>query len=166
MCHLPFACLLSVIDAHLDGLSRRPWARCICSDDRYLLSYDAHPRRVLGMLPIGGHGQLRLTLRDDAAPADILQGIMHAACFRRLLLDARRRDPHGSVGVSELAPSRVQVGEYASLSLPVSSLLDNSRLVAEAETAELLQHLPAQQWQPQPFLLSSSERGGYTLELE
>ncbi len=142
------------------------WALHICSDDRYLLAYDERPRRVLGVLPISGDGQLKLTLRDDAAPADILQGIMHAACFRRLLLDARRRDAQGSAGLSEVSPSRVRVGEHGSFTLPVSSLLDSSRLTAKAEAAELMQHLPAQQWQQQPFLLSSSERGGYTLELD
>ena len=120
------------------------------------------------MLPIGGHGQLRLTLRDDATPPDILQGIMHAACFRRLLLDARLRKSqhsHSAVG-TEVTLSRVRAGERDSYTLPVSALLDSSRLTAESEAANLMQHLPAQQWQPQPFLLSSSERGGYTLELD
>ena len=136
------------------------------SDDRYLLSYDEHPRSILGVLPISSHGQLRLTLRDDAAPADILQGIMHAACFRRLLLDARRRDSSSSVGGSETPLTRVRLGDLSSLTVPVSALLDSSRLTAREEAAQVIQHLPAQQWQLQPFLLSSSERGGYTLELD
>ena len=140
---------------------------CTRSGDRYLLSYDEHPREILGLLPSGGLGQLRLTLRDDAAPADILQGIVHAACFRRLLLAARRRDLQGGAGVeSKTAPSRVRVGEHSTLTVPVSALLDSSRLTAKEEAAQLMQHLPAQQWQPHPFLLSSSERGGYTLELD
>jgi len=163
---LPFTSLLSVVTADPEPLPQPLWPLRACSDDRYLLSYDERPRRVLGVLPIRGHGQLKLTLRDDAAPADILQGIMHAACFRRLLLDARRRDAQGNAGVTELPPSRVRVGEHDNFTLPVSSLLNSSRLTAQVEAAELMQHLPAQQWQQQPFLLSSSERGGYTLELD
>jgi hypothetical protein len=136
---------------------------CVCSDDRYLLSFDTRPRRILGLLAVGGLGELRLTLRDDAQPADILQGIMHAACFRQQLLIARQRDFHGE---SDADPARVTVGAADAVKLPVSVLLDRSRQTAKEEAAQLMQHLPAQMWQPQPFLLSSSERAGYTLELD
>ena len=90
---------------------------------------------------------------------------MHAACFRQQLLDARRRESN-NVGGSEAGPTRVTSGDAASLSLPVLVLLDSSRQTAKEEAAQLMQHLPAQMWQPQPFLLSSSERAGYTLELD
>ena len=148
---------------HTHVVEMRP---CVRSDDRYLLSFDPRPGRVLGLLPVRGIGQLRLTIRDDAQPADILQGIMHAACFRQQLLSARRRDPDGVQWGSDSGASRVTVDDGASPKLPVSVLLDRSRQAAKEEAAQLMQHLPAQHWQLHPFLLSSSERAGYTLELD
>ena len=128
------------------------------SGDRYLLAFQKSSpgRSLLGGVPTRNLGHLKLTLRDDATSHDVLTGVLQAACFRRLLASGCTEIPGWW---RQYDGSAREVLEGAD----VDALLQVSHRTARRQAERLLGALQQQQWQMQPFMLSSTERAGYSV---
>lgn len=147
--------------------------RCVACggrSDRYLLAFEKAKPLLGGLVPARDLGFLKMSLRDDATSHDILTAVLHSACFRRLL---RCREDSAtwssSVSRSEGEERQSWWKRYDGTEVEaleradVDSLLEMSHTTAQRQARKLLRDLKKQQWQMQPFMLSSSERGGYSV---
>lgn len=154
------------------ALSPKP-ACASCRGDRYLLAFEeAAP--LMGALPARDLGYLKLMLRDDATSRDILTGVLQAAYFRRLLRSGRVSEPGEEGGNATGGGGRGAAGGWwrrysastqeALEAADADALLASSHRMAQRQARRgLPEALQRQQWQMQPFMLSSSERGGYSV---
>lgn len=101
-----------------------------------------------------GHARIAVTLREDAGAEHALQAVLQAGHCRRLLCAARGAG--GSAGGKA-------GGNAAGAGRGTDWCLREARKLARRQLRGLVAEARRQGWQLQPFLLSSSERVGYSL---